>query len=224
MDLQLTRTINLIISRPEFWAGVLPKAYFVSLGLGQAAKEWYIPFIDHALSTNSIFVWSSWIEAGGTTLAFPYGVAMLIPFLLIGGISAIFASFGTVPYFITLIAADFCTLVCLSSILKNVKSQTLIYTYWLSPIVILATYTQGYNDLIPVCFLVLGICLIKHSNFRLSSVFLAFAVSAKLSMAVALPFLGIYLFNRKPFRKYLFSFLVIFAGFWCVECTTPSFS
>ncbi|HGI5920284.1 TPA: hypothetical protein ACJTDP_004077, partial [Yersinia enterocolitica] len=73
----------------------------------------------------------------------------------------------------------------------------------LSPIVIGASYLMGFNDLIPVLFLSLAIYCIKRSNLLFCGIACIAAISAKLSMILALPFFFIYLIHNRGFRQFL---------------------
>ena len=64
---------------------------------------------------------------------------------------------------------------------------------WASPVVILATYLLGYNDIIPVTFIVVSLYLLKKNRYFFSGVFIALSVSAKLSMLISIPFFDIFL-------------------------------
>ena len=58
--------------------------------------------------------------------------------------------------------------------------------------------------------LCLSIVFVRQIEFKLAGVLLAAAISAKLSMIVALPFFAIYLFNNRALRKRLPNFLTGF--------------
>jgi uridine kinase len=83
----------------------------------------------------------------------------------------------------------------------------LLLAYWLSPIIILASYGLGLNDLIPALLLCLSIVFVRQVELKLAGALLAAAISAKLSMVVALPFFVIYLFNNRPLSTRLPKFL-----------------
>ena len=54
-------------------------------------------------------------------------------------------------YYLTLLVADFCLLLTLHWFLPN-RQRLLLLVYWLSPVIILASYGLGLNDLIPRYF------------------------------------------------------------------------
>lgn len=201
--------MNSILKHPLFWGGLIIRIVIVSYAYPAPVIEWYLPFLESASSTISIDPWDQWISQGGSTQAFPYGYVMyyvlLAPFLL--------ASFLDIPvifsYFFALLIADIALLLLLR-VMVNVSHLLLLLVYWFSPIVVIATYLLGYNDIIPATLLFFSIYYIGEGRLLRSSVFFVLAVSAKLSMLIALPFYGIYLLNNKPLRAHSIKFVVGF--------------
>ena len=109
-------------------------------------------------------------------------------------------------YHLTILVADFCMLLTLRQLLPD-RHRLLLLAYWLSPIIILASYGLGLNDLIPALLLCLSIFFVQQVKLKLAGALLVAAISAKLSMVVALPFFVIYLFNNRPLRTRLPKFL-----------------
>jgi len=168
--------------------------------------HWFAPFLDVSTSTLTLDPWSTWLASGGDPAAFPYGYAMWLAFLpltLVAKLTGLPAFFA---YNLTLLAADFCLLLTLGRLLPD-RPRLLLLTYWLSPITILASYVLGLNDLIPALLLVLSILFVKRVELKLAGALLAAAISAKLSMVVALPFFAIYLFNNRALRQRSAQFL-----------------
>lgn len=191
--------------QPLFLLGLALRAALILGITAQPVQEWYVPFLDHSLSL-SLNPWGQWLEAGGTPAAFPYGYVMWLAFLpmtLIAKLTGLPLAFG---YELTLLAVDFVFLMLLRRMYPN-RGTLLLAIYWLSPIVILASYGMGYNDLIPVFFLALSYFLIRNLRFKLSGFSMALAISAKLSMGLALPFFLVYFFRNRPLQQFLRKFL-----------------
>ena len=191
---------------PIFMTGL---AIRLALIIGMAplvVTAWYAPFLDVSTSVLTLDPWAAWLASGGNLAAFPYGYATWLAFLpmtlvaKLTGIPLIYA------YYITLLAADFCLLLTLHQLLPS-RQRLLLLTYWMSPIIILASYGLGLNDLIPVLLLVLSIFSVRQVKLKFAGALLAAAISAKLSMVVALPFFVIYLFNNRALRQRLSDFL-----------------
>ena len=95
---------------------------------------------------------------------------------------------------------DLCLLLTLHKFLPG-RHRLLLIVYWLSPILLLAIYTLGLNDIIPVFLLTFSVFLIRQIKLKIAGFFIAAAISAKLSMVIALPFIFIYLINNKQFDR-----------------------
>ena len=190
---------------PAFLVGLLIRVVLICLMAPSAVTTWYVPFLDSSISLRSLDPWSVWISTGGTAVAFPYGYAMWLAFLPI----SVLAKNASIPlhygYAITLMIADFGMLAVLHRLLPG-RSRLLLGVYWLSPIVIIASYFLGLNDLIPALLLTLSLLFIRRGELKSAGVFCATAISAKLSMIVAVPFFVIYLYNNKSLRQRMTQF------------------
>ena len=164
--------------------------------------EWYLPFLDGSTNNLTLDPWGTWLEQGGSITAFPYGYIMwaaFLPFILTCKVLSLPLTLG---YGLTLISADFLILMVLRKLLPR-QDRLLVAVYWLSPIVIVGSYWLGYNDLIPVVFLAYSLYCVKNAKLMLAGVAFIAAISAKLSMVLALPFILIYLLHNRPLRQYL---------------------
>ncbi|WP_071466502.1 hypothetical protein [Polynucleobacter asymbioticus] len=198
-----------LYSSPLFIVGLVIRLALIVWLLPAAVTDWYAPFLNSSISAFTLDPWSAWLASGGTSAAFPYGYGMWLTFLPM----TIAAKMAGAPlqygYELTLLAADFCMLITLTRLLPN-RERLILAAYWLSPIVILATYALGLNDLVPALFLILSILNMRRLHLRLAGVLCAIAISAKLSMIVALPFFLIYLYNNKVLRHQISQFLLGF--------------
>lgn len=191
---------------PLFFIGLVIRVALI-IGIAPfAVSHWYVPFLDLSTSIATLNPWSEWIAHGGTSVAFPYGYAMWFTFLPI----TLVAKFIGLPlqygYALTLLGVDFCLLLTLHKFLPK-REHLLLVVYWLSPIVILASYGLGLNDLIPALFLVLAVFFIQRIKLKWAGLLCAIAISAKFSMIVSLPFFAIYLYNNKALRCRFSTFL-----------------
>lgn len=195
---------------PLFIAGLILRLLLLTFLLPQATAEWYLPFLEHSTASMTLDPWSSWLASGGSPAAFPYGYTMWLVFLPL----VLFCKVVSLPlhlaYVLTLMLADLLMLDLVRRLLPRGRIQPLL-VYWFSPVVILATYGLGYNDLIPVTLLILSLYGIRQYSFRWAGAACMAAVSAKLSMVLALPFFLIYFYNNKAMRQYLHDFLIGFA-------------
>jgi uridine kinase len=191
---------------PMFMIGLAARLVLIVCMAPHSVTEWYAPFLDISTSVLTADPWSTWIARGGTPVAFPYGYAMwgaFLPMTLVAKLTGLPLLYA---YHLTILAADFCLLLTLRRLLPD-RKRLLLIAYWLSPITILASFGLGLNDSIPVLLLCLSIVFIRQVELKLAGALLAAAISAKLSMVVALPFFAIYLFNNRPLRTRLPIFL-----------------
>lgn len=196
-----------IIYNPLFILGVLIRFALISLIIPLAVSDWYAPFLNISASQFTLDPWSAWLNAGGTSIAFPYGYAMWLTFLPLTILAKLLGIPLLYAYVLTIFLADLVLLRVLRRLIPN-RDRLLLAVYWLSPIVLLASYVYGLNDLIPVLLLVLALYFTKQTKLRLAGITLLAAISAKLSMVLALPFFLIYFFNNRPLRQLLREFIV----------------
>ncbi|MCX8956440.1 uridine kinase [Erwinia psidii] len=198
--------MNKLYRHPYFFIGLAIRVALIFFIAPLAVTEWFAPFLDNSLSSLTLDPWTSWIHAGGVPLAFPYGYAMWLVFLPLTLLAKLAGAPLHYGYELTLLVADFCMLVVLNGLLPG-RKRLLLVIYWLSPVVILASYVLGLNDLIPALLLVLSIFAVRRVQLKTAGVLCAAAISAKLSMIVALPFIIIYLYNNKALRQIITQFL-----------------
>lgn len=198
--------IKKLLLHPLFQLGLVIRLLLVLFISPYPVTEWYVPFLDVSSSSFHLDPWADWLNQGGTPAAFPYGYVMWWFFLPLTLFCKLFSLPELYGYGLTLIAADF-TILSLLRLLIPGQDRLLLATYWLSPIVIVASYLLGYNDLIPVVFLVASLYFAKHSRLSVAGLALMAAISAKLSMVLALPFFLIYVLHNRALRQFLPSFL-----------------
>jgi len=198
-----------LCQHPFFFLGLLIRLALIIGMAPLAVSKWYVPFLDTSISSLTLDPWSKWLAEGGTPASFPYGYAMWLSFLpntILTKLIGLPLQYG---YELTLLAFDFCLLITLHYFLPG-RHRLLLAVYWLSPIVILASYVLGLNDLVPALLLTLSMFFIRRVDLKTAGIFCAAAISAKLSMVVALPFVLIYIINNKSLRQRSSKFLIGF--------------
>ena len=189
---------------PLFIIGLIAKALVIFFVLPAPVIDWYLPFIEVSFNLDP---WGAWIANGGNAQAFPYGYTMWMLFIPLVSLFGLVELPTFVGYGATLILADIGLLYFLNRITKTTRINLLLSVYWLSPIVILATYILGLNDLIPVLLLVCALYFAKEQRFFMAGVLCITAVSAKLSMVIAMPFFIVYLLHNKAIRRFTEDYL-----------------
>lgn len=191
---------------PLFLLGLAIRLALIVATVPLAARDWYVPFLDASITHFTFDPWSVWLTGGGTPAAFPYGYAMwlaFVPLTIVAKLSGMSLLYG---YGLTLLVADFGLLLVLRELLPE-RDRLLLAAYWLSPIVLFASYGLGLNDVIPVFLLTFSLYFLKRLRLTLSGVLFISAISAKLSMVLALPFVLMYLFHNRALRQRAPNFL-----------------
>ncbi|CAK0769739.1 phosphoribulokinase [Azospirillaceae bacterium] len=180
-------------------------------------SHWFGPFLSALLKAPSFDPWTDFLASQGNVLAYPYGPVMLVWHAIggmVGEAIGVFAhaigiqDVGAIGFRLSLFAADFLTLIFLNRLFPR-RRRLLEWYYWLSPVVLFVTYINGQTDIIPVMFLVLALLALQRMNGIGAGLALTFAIAAKFSMAVVVPFTAIYLWRNKKLRQLLPAF-----GMW----------
>jgi uridine kinase len=212
---EVSRTLALkihdVVRSPFFVVGLLIRLALIFLFTPAAAMQWYAPFVDTVLRQPSLDPWTTFLASGGDLRAFPYGTAMVLALTpmhaLVGWLSPASA------YLLSLLVFDVLLLVVLRGLFTDAQTRRLLLLYWLSPIIIFATYWMGLNDLVPVTMLFLAIWALERRRPAVAGVLTAAAISCKVSMILAWPILVIYLMHNKPLRRYLPTYAMWAVGF-----------
>ncbi len=200
-----------LLSHPLFASGLLVRLGLMAGVLPAALTRWYLPFLAVSTAQLTLDPWALWLSAGGDVAAFPYGYAMWFSFVP----ATVLAKLAGLPlqwaYGCTLLVADFALLVVLHRLVPG-RQRLVLAVYWWSPIVILATYGLGLNDVLPAALLAWAMLHLRQRQLRLAGALCAAAISAKLSMVVALPFFAIYLYHNRALRQRQKQFVVGFVA------------
>jgi uridine kinase len=196
-----------------FIFGLLTKICAIIFSQPDLASKWYLPFLANSLETFSLDPWGNWLTQNKDSLAFPYGYAMWLTLLPAAFIGHILGGGLWLAYASTLLIFDFTLLKLLNNLWPE-RKLAITAIYWCSPVIFIATYLLGYNDIIPITILILCVSLIKQNRWLLGTLALAIALSAKLSMLFAAPFIIIYYLNkhhsRKKIREMLYYLVTVF--------------
>ena len=103
---------------------------------------------------------------------------------------------GVHSFLVTLFLVDLFVLLLLYGI-KPLGGAKLMCAYWLSPVLLYVTYWHVQFDLVPVGLLIASLVMLQKRSFLASGALLGTAVSAKLSMLIAAPFILVFLLANK---------------------------
>lgn len=194
-----------LLRDPLFLCGLAVKLGLVALVVPQLQTQWFVAFLQAAVSAPSLDPWSAWMAAGGDAMAFPYGAVMMavtLPGTAVGaGLDALLGTAGLtgLGFRLNLLALDVALLVVLTRLLRDDVGGVLRY-YWLSPLAVFITYWHGQLDLVPVLFLSLSLLLLRGQRPAAAGAVIGLAVGAKFSVLIAAPFLYVYLLRNKRLR------------------------
>lgn len=200
---------NLILN-PYFIFGLFLKIIIIFFIFPTSIQEWFLPFLNQPYHNQLMNPWKSWLESGGSINAFPYGFGMYLLF------KPAFLAFNFFElevkylYQFLLLIIDFVILLFFPFI-SNFNSKKVVLFYWLSPIIIVATYILGFNDIVILFLIFLCLYFIKQKKYFLAGFFIAFACSSKLSIVLIIPFFFYYIFNNRNLRKYFIRFALGFS-------------
>ena len=145
------RRVKMLSLHPLFFVGAAIRLGLVLALAPVALSDWYAPFMQASASRLDFDPWSGWLAAGGDPLAFPYGYVMWLAFLPSAWLAEALALPAQYGYWLTLVAVDVGLLFSLHRLVPGMPTHRLLTWYWLSPIVLLATYGHGLNDLVRYC-------------------------------------------------------------------------
>lgn len=194
-------------SKAMIATGLIVRLTLIFLIQPDPVINWYLPFIENSLVIDNFDPWGSWLNNNGSPVAFPYGYAMWLyfyPILLLSKIVGISSFFS---YQLAILIIDVMLFKLLILLIPK-RDNLVILAYWLSPIIILATYFLGFNDIIPVFIVLLSLFFLKRLNIKTSAFLMALAVSAKFSMIIIIPIFLIYLFNNKSLRRNIKDYII----------------
>lgn len=179
---------------------IFSRLVFVILFTSNLQQEFFGPFLSNP-TFNLLDPWSAWIENGGRREAFPYGLVMFLFFLPAILLFNVLAQFSINLDFTYLIS---CTLLVVEFFLFKLLGVFELKTpkLWAgmviaSPLPIYISFVHGQIDVIPTLLMLIScISLLKHSWFAAGLSF-GFAIDAKFSFALAVPFLILFFISKK---------------------------
>ena len=197
---------------PLFLAGLLLRLAAIVFLVPIIQERWFTEFVAHFVAHPSLDPWQTFLDDGGSPLAFPYGIVMLLfhtPTVAFGSLVDVLAGthiFAQIGFGVSVLLADIGIYLLLQKIVGREHERTILVLYWVSPLVLYINYWHGQTDVVPTFLLLLGIHLFRQHQFAASGAALGLSAAAKLSMLLVLPFIFIALFikNRRlrPVRSH----------------------
>lgn len=196
--------------RASILVGVLFKLLLMGLFSSDYQDMMFIPFVGLFLKGQNPY---QIYYDNGLLPSFPYPPVML----LIECIGGIFVTlFGGMPLFfrnlifkLPILIVDLLGLYFLFRLSRD-KRKYILVLYFLSPIILYASYMHGQLDLIPTVFLVGAVYYLTQVGRTAKKetgcewrfiLFLSLALSSKLHIVAALPLFYLYLHKKRGWRK-----------------------
>ena len=205
---------NALMRDRIFLSGLAIRFLVILLVVPWTHTQWFVPFVSTTLLEPSLNPWGAFLSLNGDSDAFPYGPAMYfahVPTVCLGLIIDNLANvgwFAALGFRLSLLLADYLLLTTLCRLIDSSIRRIVVF-YWLSPIVFYITYWHGQTDVVPVLLLTMALLLLREHKVALSGASMGLAISAKLSMVIAAPFLGLFLWNnRRRYPAALFMFVL----------------
>lgn len=179
-------------------AGIMVRIVLIAWVIPEMHDTYFRPFVEREWMQCAWDPWTTFLERGGDALAFPYGMAMWIPVSSLGLAGAVFV----------------CDLILYGLLLSLAQERRhcIAWLYWLSPYVLYISYWHGQLDVVPITWLIAALVALQRSAPRGCGLLLSAAVSAKLSMALAVPFVFIFLWRNHRYMHFFIPALSYFAG------------
>ncbi|MFO0669374.1 MAG: hypothetical protein U0235_07085 [Polyangiaceae bacterium] len=208
---ELSGVLRMLAEIRLFWVGVLLKIGTALLFGSHFATRWFGPFVYEFVHSHFANPWEAFV--GREPLAFPYGPAMLA-FCSVGYVPALVTSFdpsGHLSLFllrVPLFAADLTVCVLLVRWLR-MHVRDVVVVYWLSPIVLYATYFHGQLDLVPTALLCVALYFLFSLRVVHAGVVFGLALATKGHLIIAAPFALVYLFRQRHAPRKWLTFSVV---------------
>ena len=158
---------------------------------------WFVPFLARTFGEIGLDPWTSWLQSGGTPLAFPYSHSMLV-----AGFPTTFAAWLGVTWLSKILGGTFLAidLIITYLLVTKVQSRRAGYFWATSPIAIFVTYVHGQTDVvIGVCLLVVVFSLTSQ-RWNWVGLLISIGVLAKFSVLLAIPNLLFFAISNPGYR------------------------
>ncbi len=169
--------------------------------------SWFVPFVKNFVASGFQNPWDSFLAAGGSHKAFPYGMGMLLFFTIPFGLKSLLAGVSPdvvsrMDLFLMKIPVILADLGILYMLVRQFKLNFVktIYVYWCSPVIFYISYIHGQLDIIPMMVMLASIVLLVNNRFFSSAIVLGFGLATKASLLFAAPFMIIYALRKDLYR------------------------
>lgn len=182
-------------------AGLAVRVLLVLLLVPAVQRAWFAPFVEHFLADPSFTPWSSWLDDGGVSKAFPYGPVMLAWFTFFGGLT----SWLPVPWAVQLgmalgILVAEVAMVGLLLRFGGPRPGRAVVLAAVSPIVVYAAFVHGQLDLVPTVLMFASVLAFRRRRWTAAGVIAGLAIATKASSVLIVPFALLFLLRNSRYR------------------------
>lgn len=183
------------------------KLFLIFVFNTEFTKQLFFPFVSTFNFANN--PWQVYINKNLNLDSFPYHGLMLYIFKLFQYIGSVFSE-KQISYFIFKLPLFFADLLMLYTLYKLSKKNynSLLFTYFLNPILLYTTYIIGQLDIIPMSLLLYSLLQLKSQKNVISAIVFGLAISTKLNVLAALPLIFLFI-KKKESTKNSFKFITI---------------
>jgi len=187
--------VNLAKSKISFLVVItLIKIYVFYKFNSNYIEVYYRPFLSQNFSILNY--WDYWLNYGGRSDSFPYGLGLFIPLKFF----QIISNFINFPL---RFAFGLAYLVIDLIILYQFRRLSLlnIFFYALNPVIFYVTYIEGQTDIIVGFVVLLFAIFLKKGKYIFASISLGIAIGCKLSAILVIPFLVVFFLDNPKFKR-----------------------
>ena len=192
-----------LLASPWFWAVLALKLVLGTLVASHYPRDLFIPFVNRFVESGFADPWRHFAGLGRWN-AFPYPPLMLVllavprwlfsPLLAPGTDTVTFGHLLVLR--LPMLAADLGITAVLLSWFPQRERRVLAY-YWCSPIVFYVCYWHGQLDILPTALFLAALHLLRSQRNIAGLLVFGLGLATKLHLLVALPFVLVYLSQRR---------------------------
>ena len=184
---------------PWFLVGLAPRLLLLVMVAGPDPRRYFLPFLDHWVLNPFDNPW-----AGQPGEAFPYGGSLFallaaprwLAHLLFGDAALGAGPLGLLEFKGPLLLADLTLLSTFVRLLPE-RRESLIKFYWLNPALFFITYVYGQLDLVSVTLVMVSVNHLLGERPQRSALAMGLALGCKFHVAIAVPLMLGYVWNRE---------------------------
>ena len=204
-----------ILRSPVFLAVLILKLFSSAVFASDYLTKLFVPFVNYYVVSGFSNPYNYFFSRGILDI-FPYPQVMLwflaIPRWLFSPFFShnylAVTNLQLLAYRLPILISDLIIFIILVRWLKH-KQYKVLWFYWCSPILFYINYLHGQLDVIPMMLLFVALYLLFKEKFYSAMALAGLAISAKTGVAIALPFILVFLILKRLRRRKIVFLLAI---------------